>query len=155
VLQNNLLYIRSFTNADDSLKFHFISHTALDMVEEKGKYARHFTLSSSELPLRSKCQEIEQCSHCVGHVLGLALSNGRVQSVCSNDLWPLLMLLLRSYGYITNTKIKFITVVDDSSTEVKEADLRNVHAQLQEPTLADLLQPSSSVSCIPCLWTWS
>ena len=31
------------------------------------------------------------------------------------------------YGYITNTKIKLILIIDDTGPEVKEADLRSVH----------------------------
>lgn len=35
-LQNNPLYLKPVTNPDDPLKFHYIAHTALDIVEEKG-----------------------------------------------------------------------------------------------------------------------
>ena len=37
--QNNPLYIRSF-GVHDALRFHFIVHTALDFVEEKGARPR-------------------------------------------------------------------------------------------------------------------
>jgi len=29
------------------------------------------------------------------------------------------------YGYVTNTKIKFILVIDDSLTDIKENEIRN------------------------------
>ena len=50
---NNPLYIRAF-GSHDQLRFHFIVHTALDFVEEKGNAAptasRHFFLGLAPRP---------------------------------------------------------------------------------------------------------
>jgi hypothetical protein len=35
-LQNNPLFIQSFSDGDDALKFHHVVHCALDVIEEKG-----------------------------------------------------------------------------------------------------------------------
>ena len=44
-------------------------------------------------------------------------------------------LTMRSYGYLTNTKIKFIVVVDDSYVDMKEAELRTVRRSAVQPSL--------------------
>lgn len=36
----------------------------------------------------------------------------------------------RSYGYVTNSKIKFIIVVDSSNTALRENDVRTVSDQI-------------------------
>lgn len=36
ILQNNPLYIQSFTEADDVLKLHHIVHCSLDVIDERG-----------------------------------------------------------------------------------------------------------------------
>jgi hypothetical protein len=36
-LQNNPLYIKSFDETESDLKFHYIVHTSLDIVAEKGR----------------------------------------------------------------------------------------------------------------------
>jgi hypothetical protein len=40
---NNPLYLRVFQSLEDepSLKFHYITHTALDIIEEKGTRQKH------------------------------------------------------------------------------------------------------------------
>ena len=43
-MQNNPLYIQSFTEADDALKLHHIVHCSLDVVDERGAFA--FTIQS-------------------------------------------------------------------------------------------------------------
>ena len=35
--QNNPIYLKSYIQVDDQLKFHYIVHCALDSVEEKGE----------------------------------------------------------------------------------------------------------------------
>jgi hypothetical protein len=36
MLQNNPLYLKSYVQVEDQLKFHYIVHCSLDAVEEKG-----------------------------------------------------------------------------------------------------------------------
>jgi hypothetical protein len=36
--QNNPLYIKSFDETESELKFHYIVHTSLDIVAEKGRH---------------------------------------------------------------------------------------------------------------------
>jgi hypothetical protein len=37
-LQNNPLYLQSFIDDDNTLKFHYIVHCSLDVIEEKGMW---------------------------------------------------------------------------------------------------------------------
>jgi hypothetical protein len=48
LLQNNPLYLHSFTEADDALKLHHIVHCSLDVIDERGSYA---SLSRRHAPL--------------------------------------------------------------------------------------------------------
>ena len=40
--QNNPLFIKSFTDGEDELKFHHIVHCSLDVIEEKGMHSHSF-----------------------------------------------------------------------------------------------------------------
>ncbi|KAL2607429.1 hypothetical protein R1flu_026002 [Riccia fluitans] len=46
--QNNPLYIQSFTNGDDALKFHYIVHCSLDVIDEKVSNPKKLGLSLNE-----------------------------------------------------------------------------------------------------------
>jgi len=103
---NNPLYIKSVVNHDDPLKFHYISHTALDIIEEK---------------VATKKAAANQPDM----YLGL--------------LYP--TEDYKVYGYITNTKIKLIVVVDDSLAEVKETELRTFFKQFHAYFIDMVMNP--------------
>eukprot|EP00897_Mesotaenium_endlicherianum_P007533 jgi/Mesen1/6808/ME000035S06192 len=86
---SNPLYLQSFTDADDALKFHYIVHCALDVIDEKVSAPKKSSSAPSET------------------FLGL--------------LYP--TEDYKVYGYLSNTRIKFILVVDEQ--EPREADVRN------------------------------
>lgn len=96
---NSPLFIRAF-GAHDQLRFHFIVHTALDFVEEK---------------VAAQQQATQQ--HAAGAAAGAAGSKNE----------PYLGLLypieeLRVYGYLSNSRVKLIAVLDDE--EVKDAEMK-------------------------------
>jgi len=80
---NNPLYIRSFDPLIETLKFHYIVHTSLDVVEEKD------SMLSSPQPGKTKPSG--------DMYLGL---------LCPTEDYKV-------YGYITNTKNKLVVIVDD------------------------------------------
>eukprot|EP00249_Psilotum_nudum_P002501 c15571_g1_i1 orf=124-597(+) len=86
---NNPLYIQSFTDGDDALKFHYIVHCSLDVIDEKVNNPKRTGAALNET------------------FLGL--------------LYP--TEDYRVYGYLTNTKVKFILVVTDQ--DVRDADVRS------------------------------
>eukprot|EP00128_Syssomonas_multiformis_P002323 Colp12_sorted_trinity150504_noHs@18647 len=88
---NSPLYIRG-TFAEKDLKFHYIIHTSLDVVEEKMSAAKGNT----------------------DMYLGL--------------LYP--MEDYRVYGYVTNTKIKMIAVINDYDTAVKDSEIKTFFRRL-------------------------
>jgi len=109
---NNPLYIRSFeplpTSSDannnnklDLLKFHYIVHTSLDVVEEK---VPPISLPQAQPPPPATSK----------------------QKAASSDLYLGLLCPTEDYkvyGYITNTRNKLIVVVDDY--DVREADVKS------------------------------
>ena len=87
---NDPLFLQHFNDADE-LKFHYIVHTSLDIVEEKA--ASGNGSSSSDLFLGLLCP-IEDF-----HV----------------------------YGYVTNTQIKLIAVLEDiGKVQVRDAEIKTV-----------------------------
>ncbi|KAH3764564.1 Trafficking protein particle complex subunit [Pelomyxa schiedti] len=80
---NNPLYIRAFKEQEDKLKFHYIVHTSLDVVEEK----------LSTTPSTGSGGKNDAPSSYLG--LLFPTEEHKV------------------YGYITCTKNKFIAVIDD------------------------------------------
>ncbi|BBN12980.1 trafficking protein particle complex subunit 2 [Marchantia polymorpha subsp. ruderalis] len=87
--QNNPLYLQSFTNGDDALKFHYIVHCSLDVIDEK-------------------------------------VSNPKKLGVSLNETFLGLLYPTEDYkvfGYLSNTKIKFILVTTDQ--DLRDADVRN------------------------------
>jgi len=100
---SNPLYLKAVANTDDPLKFHYIAHTALDIVDEK------------VAPKKTQ-QDM---------YLGL--------------LYP--MEEYKVYGYITNSKIKLILVIDDTLAEVKEAELRSLFKAFHNAYIELVLNP--------------
>lgn len=60
-MQNNPLYIQSFTEADDALKLHHIVHCSLDVIDERGLFflSPHLLSSSICLVLCLDCTRIQ------------------------------------------------------------------------------------------------
>ncbi|XP_075209750.1 trafficking protein particle complex subunit 2-like protein [Lycorma delicatula] len=94
--ENSPKYVRCL-DKDQELQFHYKVHTSLDIVEEK-------------LPFKT-----------VG-------SSGKV----SGDARDLYLGLLYSteehkiFGYVTNTKVKFIVVVDATNTSLRDNEVRTM-----------------------------
>ncbi|KAH8946385.1 hypothetical protein BDL97_12G091700 [Sphagnum fallax] len=87
--ENNPLYLQSFIDGDDALKFHYIVHSSLDIIEEK-------------------------------------VNNPKKPGVSLNETYLGLLYPTEDYrvfGYLSNTKIKFILVTTDQ--DVRDADVRN------------------------------
>lgn len=98
---NNPLYIRAY-GPHDQLRFHFIVHTGLDFLEEKVTAQRQAAGTSAAAAATSK----HDC------YLGL--------------LYPIEEL--RVYGYLTNSRIKLIAVLDDE--EVKDTEMKALFRRL-------------------------
>eukprot|EP00252_Welwitschia_mirabilis_P018626 TRINITY_DN4137_c0_g1_i1.p1 TRINITY_DN4137_c0_g1~~TRINITY_DN4137_c0_g1_i1.p1 ORF type:complete len:144 (+),score=27.25 TRINITY_DN4137_c0_g1_i1:200-631(+) len=92
-LQNNPLYIQSFTDSDDALKLHYIVHCSLDVVDERVNNPKRLGTTLNET------------------YLGLLYPSENY----------------KVYGYLTNTKVKFILVTTDE--DLKDADVRSFFRQ--------------------------
>ncbi|MBA0683089.1 hypothetical protein Goari_024765, partial [Gossypium aridum] len=104
--QNNPLYIQSFTDADDALKLHHIVHCSLDVVDERD--FDHLMLDYTS------CVNI------------FVVNNPKKSGPTLNETFLGLLYPTENYkvyGYLTNTKVKFILVTTD--LDVRDADVRN------------------------------
>ncbi|GLJ40390.1 hypothetical protein SUGI_0831640 [Cryptomeria japonica] len=88
-LQNNPVYIQSFSEGDDALKLHYIVHCSLDVIDERVNNPKKSGPTLNET------------------FLGL--------------LYP--TENYKVYGYLTNTKVKFIVVTTDQ--DLRDADVRS------------------------------
>ncbi|XP_032182022.1 trafficking protein particle complex subunit 2-like protein isoform X1 [Mustela erminea] len=89
--ENYPLYIRS-SPTENELKFHYMVHTSLDVVDEKISAMGKALVDQREL------------------YLGL--------------LYP--TEDHKVYGYVTNSKVKFVMVVDSSNTALRDNEIRSV-----------------------------
>ncbi|XP_045628632.1 trafficking protein particle complex subunit 2-like protein isoform X1 [Ursus americanus] len=95
--ENYPLYIRSIPT-ENELKFHYMVHTSLDVVDEKISAMGKALVDQREL------------------YLGL--------------LYPTEDYKLCSYGYVTNSKVKFVMVVDSSNTALRDNEIRSMFRKL-------------------------
>ena len=100
--ENYPLYIRCAPNVDDELKYHYTVHTSLDVIEEK--------ILNINKPSSA------------------ALMSTDVREFYLGQLYP--AEDFRIYGYVTNTKIKFVLVAEASNTQLRENDVRSMFRRL-------------------------
>ncbi|XP_036849681.1 trafficking protein particle complex subunit 2-like protein isoform X1 [Manis javanica] len=93
--ENYPLYIRSVPT-ENELKFHYMVHTSLDVVDEKISAMGKALVDQREL------------------YLGL--------------LYP--TEDYKVYGYVTNSKVKFVMVVDSSNTALRDNEIRSMFRKL-------------------------
>ena len=98
--ENYPLYIRCAPNVDDELKYHYTVHTSLDVIEEK--------ILNINKPTSTISTDVRE------FYLG--------QLYPAEDF--------RIYGYVTNTKIKFVLVAEASNTQLRENDVRSMFRRL-------------------------
>nr|XP_002131059.1 trafficking protein particle complex subunit 2-like protein [Ciona intestinalis] len=109
--ENYPLYIRCSANVEDELKFHFTVHTSLDVVEEK--------ISSTGKTSTARAPDMRE------FYLG--------QLYPSEDY--------RIYGYVTNTKVKFVMVVEASNTQIRDNDVRSMFRRLHNAYTSVVCNP--------------
>uniref|UniRef100_H2Z8Y2 Trafficking protein particle complex subunit 2-like protein n=1 Tax=Ciona savignyi TaxID=51511 RepID=H2Z8Y2_CIOSA len=109
--ENYPLYIRCASNVEDELKFHFTVHTSLDVVEEK--------IAGTGKSTSTGAPDMRE------FYLG--------QLYPSEDY--------RIYGYVTNTKVKFVMVVEASCTHIRDNDVRSMFRRLHNAYTAVVCNP--------------
>jgi hypothetical protein len=94
---------------DTGLKFHYIVHSSLDVIEERGEYKQ------SPSPL----------AHVLTHTSSPFLAVGKKLLVTSDKYLGLLYPTeeFKVYGCVTMTRVKFILALDDNANP-KDADLK-------------------------------
>eukprot|EP00891_Asterochloris_glomerata_P006222 jgi/Astpho2/6222/Aster-03629 len=119
--KNNPLFIEVFSK-QEALPFHYIVHCALDAVEEKGEgfmCSLHRRLQGILLGALLEWQNLMKHK-------GLRNDGGQL-------FWHLLQLLrckgldgVQVYGYISNTRIKFLLVLNEQASREDEIRLVRV-----------------------------
>ncbi|PWA18949.1 hypothetical protein CCH79_00005029 [Gambusia affinis] len=108
--ENYPLYIRSVPSQNE-LKFHYTVHTSLDVVEEKVSAVGKSLADQREL------------------YLGLLYPTEDYKVLRRNNKCVSLTGRNR-YGYVTNSKVKFVIVVDSSNTSLRDNEIRSMFRKL-------------------------
>lgn len=122
----------------NELKFHYTVHTSLDVVEEKISSVGKSIGDQRELylgllyptedykvhPFGKNYEDLLFCIIVIVLILW-SLQNNRPNLYCSKQRLNILNCLTR-YGYVTNTKVKFVIVVDSSNTSLRDNEIRSV-----------------------------
>lgn len=103
---NEPLYIHTLQKEPD-LKFHYIVHTCLDVIEEKTTSLTKASQDPREL------------------YLGL--------------LYP--TEDYKVYGYVTNTKIKFVLIVESANTTLRDNDIRMMFRKIHSSYVSMMANP--------------
>ncbi|XP_074142300.1 trafficking protein particle complex subunit 2-like protein isoform X1 [Sminthopsis crassicaudata] len=123
--ENYPLYIRSIP-AEQELKFHYTVHTSLDVVDEKVSAMGKALVDQRELYLGLLYPTED-------YKVYLLMPNG-VSYKCKKLLIPCVKSMfpnqLHRYGYVTNSKVKFVMVVDSSNTALRDNEIRSMFRKL-------------------------
>ncbi|RHZ70847.1 hypothetical protein Glove_265g11 [Diversispora epigaea] len=100
---NNPLYIKNFTDTHPDLKYHYIAHTSIDVIEER----------------------ISAGPESADTYLGLLYA----------------MEDLAVYGYLTNTRVKFVVVLSVLDAVIKNADMKNIFRKIHTAYINQVCNP--------------
>ncbi|KAG2216867.1 hypothetical protein INT45_007872 [Circinella minor] len=101
--QNNPLYLKNFSNTHPDLKYHYIAHTSIDVIEER------VASGPKNLDL----------------YLGLLYA----------------MEDLAVYGYMTNTRVKFVAVVSVTEGIIRDAEMKTIFKKIHSAYLSQICNP--------------
>ncbi|PRQ36478.1 putative protein kinase CAMK-OST1L family [Rosa chinensis] len=145
--ENNPLYIQSFTDANDALKLYHIIHCSLNVVESEVNLRIWVSLTFSYTNPLLLQQAFTFFFLVEEFILGITnailgsvhlvlvgygwMNNPKKFRPTQNEFLGLLYPIenYKVYGYLTNTKVKFILVTID--LDVKDADVRNIDENVQ------------------------
>ncbi|ORZ11135.1 Sedlin [Absidia repens] len=101
--QNNPLFIKNFSSTHPDLKYHYIAHTSIDIIEER-------------------------------------VTNGPKQ----HELYLGLLYAMEDlavYGYMTNTKVKFVVVVSVTDGVIRDADMKAIFNKIHQAYVSNVCNP--------------
>ncbi|ORZ02356.1 Sedlin [Syncephalastrum racemosum] len=101
--QNNPLYIKNFSKTHPDLKYHYIAHTSIDVIEER---------------VANGPKNLEL-------YLGLLYA----------------MEDLAVYGFMTNTRVKFVVVVSVTDGIIRDADMKAIFRKVHSAYLTQICNP--------------
>ncbi|KAJ6657154.1 hypothetical protein lerEdw1_002743 [Lerista edwardsae] len=116
--ENYPLYIKSIPT-ENELKFHYTVHTSLDVVDEKISAMGKALVDQRELYLGLLYPTEDYKVYLL-----------MLFQFC--DFLPVAVFLDQPsrYGYVTNSKVKFVMVVDSSNTALRDNEIRSMFRKL-------------------------
>lgn len=106
---NHPILIRTFAKQDEhAIKFHYIAHTSLDVIEERGRYTFSASPSASDKLVYIAVNSSSKTTDCY---LGLLYA----------------MEGVAVYGYITPLKVKIVLALALSDSVVKDLEVTMVN----------------------------
>jgi hypothetical protein len=96
--ENYPLYVKT-TVPDSDLKFHYLVHTSLDVVEEKVSVLSEHARGASDR-----------------------------RELYLGQLYP--SEEYKIYGYVTNTKVKFVVIVENTNSYAKDNEMKGLFKKL-------------------------
>lgn len=106
--QNHPILIRAFSKQDEhSIKYHYIAHTSLDVIEERGAWSHRISRSTESLNVFFPVNAGGKATECY---LGLLYA----------------MEDVAVYGYITPLKVKIVLALALSDSVVRDVEITMV-----------------------------
>ena len=113
VLDRNSTPLALSTNDPvNELSFHYVVHTSIDVIEEK------CNISGNPGVTKTSAAGVSTSSVAIDQARDLYL--GVLYSTEAHKV----------YGFVTNTKIKFIVIVDSSNTSLRDNEIRQMFRKL-------------------------
>ncbi|KAF0556895.1 Sedlin [Gigaspora margarita] len=100
---NNPLYIKNFSTTHPDLKYHYIAHTSIDVIEER----------------------VSTSPEASDTYLGLLYA----------------MEDLAVYGYLTNTRVKFVVVLSVPDAVIKNSDMKSIFRKIHTAYINQVCNP--------------
>ncbi|KTW26726.1 hypothetical protein T552_02731 [Pneumocystis carinii B80] len=141
--QNNPLYLKVFSEKKTELIYHFMIHSTCDELEGK----LHNLLLSEFEEDGKKLQQISSESSSNAKLNERSQTSVNVKTECSDTYLGLLHMHETSavYGSVTNTKIKFIVVLDMSEMIITDADMKSLFKEIHSAYIVQVCNPFYSL----------
>ncbi|KAI8366608.1 Sedlin, partial [Blakeslea trispora] len=111
---NNPLFIKNFSTSHPDLKYHYIAHTSIDVIEERKLISLIVSNGPKHLDL----------------YLGLLYA---MEDLATDGL--------DSYGYVTNTRVKLVVVVSVTDGTIRDADMKALLRRIHTAYVSNVCNP--------------
>ncbi|RUP44304.1 Sedlin, partial [Jimgerdemannia flammicorona] len=121
--------IANFSTTHPDLKYHYIAHTSIDVIEER----EHLRILLARFPFVFTDQPNDAL-----------FKFYIVTQIKTPDVYLGLLYAMEDlavYGYMTNTRVKFIIVVSVPDAVIKDADMKNLFRRVHTAYIMQVCNP--------------